>query len=323
MTTRASRGVTEGTMDLTVAVVSYNTRDLVLDCLESLCGTAGSERREVILVDNDSRDGTVAAVRTRYPNVLVIANSENEGFAKAVNQALAVGRGRYFLMLNSDTRVTGEALDLMAACLDAEEGVGAVSCRQWTEDGRMYQSCFPFPSIFDHLCHASVFRRLAPRLHARATAARAIDCARTQDVDWANGACLMVRASLLKECGGLDETFFMYFEDVDLCRRIRARGYRVRHLAEAGIMHLVGRSSHAHRDRLSLAWEFGRIRYVEKHCSVLERWIMKLWIALGALSRGLTGGSSGASGGRSCRAIMGLLWRGTSGKRWAGDAVRG
>jgi GT2 family glycosyltransferase len=115
MSAIASGGAAERTMDLTVAVVSYNTKDLVLDCLESLCGTAGSERREVILVDNDSRDGTVAAVRLRYPQVLIIANSENHGFAKAVNQALAVGRGRYLLMLNSDTRATGEALGLMVA----------------------------------------------------------------------------------------------------------------------------------------------------------------------------------------------------------------
>jgi GT2 family glycosyltransferase len=115
-----------------------------------------------------------------------------------------------------------------------------------------------------------------------AAATQAVDCTKSQDVDWANGACLMVRRSLLQQLGGLDEAFFMYFEDVDLCRRLRQQGCRVRHLAEAEIIHFIGCSSGRDRERLQLVWEFSRIRYIEKHFSPIKRWIMKGWIAGGA-----------------------------------------
>ena len=91
----------------------------------------------------------------------------------------------------------------------------------------------------------------------------------------------MVRRLLFEQLGGLDESFFMYFEDTDLCRRLRHEGYRVRHLAEAAIVHLIGRSSGRDRDHLQLVWEFSRIRYVEKHFSPVKRWLMKGWIAGG------------------------------------------
>jgi hypothetical protein len=301
-----------GSVDLSVAIVSFNTRDLLLDCIRSVYDHTTAVRFEIIVVDNNSRDGTVAALRERFPTVQVIVNPENRGFSKGVNQALAVSSGRYFLMLNSDTLVRPQALDRMADCLDNDPTIGVVGCRQWTGDGRPYQSCFYFPSIRDHLRHAAPLRRWLPRAHAAMAAARRIDCARSQDVDWINGACLMVRRQLLEECGGLDEGFFMYFEDVDLCWQIRRRGYRVRHLADADIVHLSGGSSERERDRLNVQWEFSRIRYVEKHFSPVNRWIMKAWIAAGAIVRLLrTWGIGGAAQGETrdaCLSVVRRLW---------------
>ncbi len=276
---------TVGPLDLTIAIVSYNTKALLLDCLRSVLESTDMVRFEIIVVDNDSKDATVPAVQVTYPMVRIIVNQENRGFSKAVNQALAVSRGRYFLMLNSDTRVQPQALDRMLACLDQEPTIGAVGCKQWTEDGCLYQSCFPFPSVQEHLTCAAVFRRCAPTLQNALAAKQAIDCSQSQDVDWINGACLMVCRELMKACGGLDEGYFMYFEDVDLCRAIRHRGYRIRHLAEADIVHLLGRSGEHDRPRLTIVWEFSRIRYVEKHFSWCTRWVMKSWIAAGVMAR--------------------------------------
>lgn len=132
--------------------------------------------------------------------------------------------GRYLLMLNSDTRLQPRALEHMVSCLDQEPDIGAVGCTQWTEDGRMYQSCFSFPSVRDHLTYSALLRTCAPRLQGALASRQAIDCSQSQDVDWINGACLMVRRDLMKACGGLDEGYFMYFEDIDLCRVIRQRG---------------------------------------------------------------------------------------------------
>lgn len=268
-------------IDLSIAIVSYNTKEVLIDCIRSVQARTTTITYEVIVVDNDSQDGTVAALKDAYPGMRIVANSENRGFAKAVNQALGVSRGRHVLLLNSDTIVRDQALATMVAYLDDHPDVGAVSCKQWTGDGHLTQSCFPFPSIRDHLFHSALFQRLAPTTQAAAAATHAVDCMQSQDVDWANGACLMVRRSLLQQLDGLDEAFFMYFEDVDLCWRLRQQGCRVRHLAEAEIVHFIGRSSGRDRERLQLVWEFSRILYIEKHFSPVKRWLMKGWIAGG------------------------------------------
>lgn len=268
-------------IDLSIAIVSYNTKEMLLDCLRSVHAHTIAMTFEVIVVDNDSRDGTVAALKATYPAMRIVANPDNRGFARAVNQALAVSRGRHVLLLNSDTIVRDQALATMVTYLDDHPDVGAVSCQQWTGGGHLNQTCFPFPSIRDHLFYSALFQRIAPTMQAAAAAMHEIDCTLSQDVDWANGACLMVRRSLLEQVGGLDEAFFMYFEDADLCLRLHQQGYRVRHLAEAAIVHLIGRSSGRDRDHLQLVWEFSRIRYVEKHFSPVKRWLMKGWIAGG------------------------------------------
>ena len=268
-------------IDLSIAIVSYNTKEVLLDCLRSVHAHTTAIAFEVIVVDNDSRDGTVAALKTAYPAMRIVANPDNRGFARAVNQALAVSRGRHVLLLNSDTIVGDQALATMVAYLDDHPDVGAVSCKQWTGDGHLNQTCFPFPSIRDHLFYSALFQRIAPTMQAAVTATHKIDCTLSQDVDWANGACFMVRRSLLEQLGGLDEAFFMYFEDVDLCRRLRRQGYRVRHIAEVEIVHLIGRSSGRDPERLQLVWELSRIRYIEKHFSPVKRCLMKGWIAGG------------------------------------------
>ena len=132
-------------MDLSIAVVSYNTRDLLLDCLQSVRDRTADVDYELIVVDNASRDGSAEAVRAGFPDVTVLANAENVGFARACNQAASVSSGRYLLLLNSDTIMQKSALRTMVTCLDRHLDVGAVSCLQRNADGRVLQSCFPFP----------------------------------------------------------------------------------------------------------------------------------------------------------------------------------
>ena len=268
-------------MDLTIAIISYNTRDLLLTCLQSIQKTTRDLIYELVVVDNASTDGSVEAVRSHFPQAVVLGNPHNTGYAKACNQALAISKGRHLLLLNSDTIIRDRALTTMVEYLDRHPDAGAVSCKQQTGEGHLSRTCFPFPSLRDHLYHSMLFQRVAPRMQAAAAVMQAVDCTLSQDVDWANGACLMVRSELLRQLGGLDEGFFMYFEDVDLCMRIHRQGYRVYHLAESEIVHLVGRSSGCAVDRLNLEWELSRIRYIEKHFSPVKRRLMKGWIAGG------------------------------------------
>jgi GT2 family glycosyltransferase len=196
-------------VDLSIAVISYNTRDLLLACLQSVQDRTTDVDYEVIVVDNASCDGSVDAVRARFPHVTVIASAENNGFAKACNQAAAVSSGRYLLLLNSDTVMQRHTLRTMVTCLDQHLDIGAVSCLQRDECGRLLRSCFPFPSLRDHVRYAETLPAIVKRLVGTMPPT---DFTQSQDVDWANGACLMVRKALFARLGGLDERFFMYFE---------------------------------------------------------------------------------------------------------------
>jgi GT2 family glycosyltransferase len=269
-------------MELSIAIVSYNTRELLLACLASIRQTSRDVRYELIVVDNASSDGSVEAVQARFPEARIIANADNGGYAKACNQAAAVAAGRHLLFLNSDTVMKAGTLRTMVDCLDREPTIGIVSCLQRNEGGRVLRSCFAFPSLRDHLQHAGWMPTLIAKLVG---APGEVDCTHSQDVDWANGACLMVRRDLFERVGGFDERFFMYFEDVDLCRRVHHQRYRVRHVADGEVVHLVGRSSINRREQMNVQWELSRIRYVEKHFARSRRLIMKGWIALGVLRK--------------------------------------
>jgi GT2 family glycosyltransferase len=269
-------------MDLSIAIVSYNTRDLLLACLTSIRQTSADVRYELIVVDNASKDGSAEAVRASVPEARVIVNRDNGGYAKGCNQAAAVAAGRYLLLLNSDTVMQAGTLRRMVDCLDREPTIGIVSCLQRNEAGQVLRSCFPFPSLGDHLRHAVW---IPTSIRGLLGSLRELDCKQSQDVDWANGACLLVRRGLFEQVGGFDERFFMYFEDVDLCRRIHQRGYRVRHVGDVEVVHLVGRSSLDRREPMNKQWELSRIHYVEKHFTWGWRFIMKVWIAMGLLRK--------------------------------------
>jgi GT2 family glycosyltransferase len=294
-------------VDLTIAIISYNTRDLLLACLKSIQDTTKDVDYELIVIDNASSDGSATAVRAQFPQARVLANQDNGGYAKACNQAVAIGTGQYVLFLNSDTVMRAHTLCRMVTCLDTQPDVGAVSCLQRNEAGQVLRSCFPFPSVRDHLRHAAWIQTIIKQLGSDASE---LDFTVSQDVEWANGACLMVRKGLFEQLGGFDNRVFMYFEDVDLCRRIHQQGYRVRHAADGEVVHLIGRSSAEHRDQLNVQWELSRILYVEKHFWWLERLIMKAWIAGGVLAKMFRTACSGRSDRhQQMEKMRTMLWR--------------
>lgn len=294
-------------MDLTIAIISYNTRDLLLACLQSIRDMTTDVEYELIVIDNASSDGSAAAVRAQFPQARVIANQDNGGYAKACNQAVEIGSGRHVLFLNSDTVMRACTLSRMVACLDMQPDIGAVSCLQCDKAGQVLQSCFPFPSVRDHLRYSP----WVPRIIQCAVGGDVeLDFTVSQDVEWANGACLMVRKGLFEHMGGFDSRFFMYFEDVDLCFRIHQRGYRVWHAADCEVVHLIGRSSVECRDQLNVQWELSRILYVEKHFWWLERLIMKAWIGGGVLAKLFKAACSGRSDRyQQMEKLKAMLWR--------------
>jgi len=231
-------------MRLSIIIVSWNVKEDVLDCLRSIRQHPLPEPFEVLLVDNASTDGTERAVREEFPEVSVIANGRNMGFATANNQALIVAKGEYLLLLNPDTIVHPNALDLLVRFMDSHEDVGACGPRLLNSDGTTQSSVRRFPSFRAALYRHSAFRYLRLFRGAYARFLMKDFGHETQiEVDVVKGAALMVRRSVLEEIGLMDEDFFMYYEEADLCYRIKEALWRIVFLPEALITHTGGRSS--------------------------------------------------------------------------------
>jgi N-acetylglucosaminyl-diphospho-decaprenol L-rhamnosyltransferase len=283
-------------MDLAVVTVSYNTRDLLADCLESVFASLARSTMagEVWVVDNASADGSATMVSQRFPQVRLIAHDENLGFAAGNNLALrsmTVGRSgqrgqeanpRHVLFLNPDTRVVGDALETMVGFLDETPMAGAVGARLVHGDGSFQHSAFAFPGLvqifldFFPLHH----RLLDSRLNGRYPR-RFYDAQDPFAVDHPLGAALMVRSATLTQVGGFDERYFMYCEEIDLCRRIKMVGWEIYCLPQAKVVHLVGQSTRQFRDQMFLALWRSRFLMFEEHENVLFRWAARRLVRLG------------------------------------------
>ena len=278
-------------MDLAVITVSYNTRELLADCLES--ALAGIERSgldgKVWVVDNASADGSAEMVRQRFPSVSLVAHDENLGFAAGNNLALqAMGFGgeaspRHVLFLNPDTRVVGDALGRMVRFMDRTEAAGAAGAGLVHDDGSFQHSAFAFPGlaqiVFDFfpLHH----RLLNSRLNGRYPR-KLYDAGQPFPVDHPLGAALMVRGKVLTQVGSFDERYFMYCEEIDLCRRIKKAGWEIYCVPAAEIVHLVGQSTRQFRETMFVALWRSRFLMFETHESAAFRWGARRLVQLGS-----------------------------------------
>ena len=252
--------------DISIVIVSYNVRDILARCLDSLQNAAPGRAIEVIVVDNASNDGTGSMVREKYPAVRLLANDSNRGFAAASNQGIAASRGRSLLLLNPDTEILPGALAILDEFIANEPDVGIVGPLLRYPNGDIQSSRRRFPTPLTALIESTVVQRwfsrqsLLDRFYMADRSAEQV-----QDVDWLVGACLLVRRRVIDEIGGLDERFFMYSEEVDWCRRARAAGWRIVFVPTAEVVHHEGRSSEQNVVRRGQNFFESRCRYYEKH----------------------------------------------------------
>ena len=236
-------------IDLSIIIVNWNTRDLLAQCLESVISSQISVARhkgaelmtddwllttEVFVVDNASTDGSAAMVRERFPQVRLIENSENVGFAQANNRAIRESSGRYVLLLNPDTEVHPGALASLLALMDTHPQAAAAGPRLLNPDGALQPSCHPMLTPWRE------FWRLLflERIRRRATYDVARWNLRTpRQVEVIKGACLMLRREALDQVGLLDERYFIYTEEMDLCYRLRQAGWELYWVPEAQVVH--------------------------------------------------------------------------------------
>lgn len=233
-----------GTPWATVIIVSWNTCQLLRECLNSLRAHLGNLELEIIVVDNASIDGSADMVEREFPECHIVRNSENVGFGRANNQAAALAHGKYLVLLNSDTRVTDDGLDELLQYMERNPSVGITTGKTLYADMSFQPPYRRFPGLVGSILDQSVFRLVpAPALYRNWRQYRGHTPSAERDVDWVVGAFLVMRAELATGGKIFDEEIFMYYEDTLLCRRVWDQGYRVVYLPVAPVIHYRGKSA--------------------------------------------------------------------------------
>lgn len=272
-------------MDLSVIIVNYNTRELLNSCLGSLEREADAVSTEVIVVDNGSSDGSQEMVRAQHPGVRLIENGTNRGFAVANNLGIKESSGKYLLLLNSDTTLSGRALEDTVRFAEQMDLKGIVGCKLLNPDGTLQPSVRSFPTIMNVASETFFLSSLFP--HSRIFGKYYMsffDYSAPAEVDWVMGAFLMFHRDVLEAVGMLDERFFMFGEEVDFCYRARESGFRTWYFSRVSVFHRWGGSSQAFYTRI--LWTKGsQLLFFQKHNHGIRRYTLYALLLIGMILR--------------------------------------
>ena len=253
-------------MNLSVIVVSWNTRELLKSCLCALEREINKSDCEVFLVDNASADGSAEMVARDFPWVGLIANNENLGFAAANNQAIAKCKGNYILLLNPDTEVRPGAIKTLLEFFKNHQRAGVVAPQLLNTDRSIQRSCRRFPTFNGMLFELLGFSKLFPdKPMFREYKMLDWNHDDEREVDQPEGACLMIRREVIDEVGTLDEGFFMLFEEVDWCYRVKQHNWQIWFTPGAQVVHHYGQSIKQVKARMILSSHRGLYRFWKKH----------------------------------------------------------
>jgi hypothetical protein len=301
--------------ELSIIIVTWNTRELTRACLASIAQHHGDVSHEIIVVDNASGDGTVEMIRQTFPHVEIIANDTNRGFGAANNQAMQHAGGEYVLLLNSDTEITAGVLRSAVAAMRNHREVAVLGVRVEHPDGSLQLTCFAEPTLLNITLQVLGLHRLPwPAWFGRDRMRHwARDSVR--DVDVVTGCFFMIRPRAMEEVGLFDEQFFFYGEETDWCRRFRAAGWAVRFMPAGTIVHHGGASAAMLDGDRGVFLADGIVRFHYKHAGALSAAIAWTLLLIGnALRmaayavRGVVPGQTDAreTAGRFARVVRGF-----------------
>ncbi len=279
---------------LVIIIVSWNVRELLQACLQSLLHfPANTLQQEIIVVDNASDDGSAEMVRDEFPSVHLIANATNKGFTGGNNDGLRLAdtliaseasqtsdaTHQFLFLLNPDTEVKPNALDTLSGYAIAHPTVGLIGPRLRYGDGSLQSSRRRFPTLLTALFESTWLQRYGPRraLHQFYMQDQADD--ETCDVDWVVGAAMFVRYAAYQQIGPLDEvSFFMYSEETDWCKRMKDASWRIMYLPQAEVVHYEGRSSQQVSAQRIKLFNTSKVRYFAKHHGAWQAGLLRLWL---------------------------------------------
>ncbi len=282
-------------MDLTVVIVSYNTKDLLLQSINSIVNNTKDISYEIIVVDNASNDNSVTEVlkfkRKKKLNIKVLKNKRNLGFGKANNQGMRISKARYILLLNSDTLIHDDVLSKMIFWMDKNKDIGISSCALKNKDGSLQGTGGYFPTlirvfswmIIQDLPFVDKIIKPFHPVHSKFFNIGEKFYQKKRELDWLTGAFLLMRKEVFEKTGGFDEDFFMYAEDVDLCYRAKKVGFRIYYNPKWSITHYGGKSGSSWSFVLP---EFEGLRiFYKKHFPSWQYPFLRTFLKIGALIR--------------------------------------
>ena len=268
-------------MDVSIIIVNRNTRNFLRDCLSSVFNQTQGIEFEVIVIDNGSSDRSVQMVEAEFPQVIVIANAENRGFAAANNQGIAIAKGRYVLLLNSDTIILDDVIKKTVLFADAHRQAAVVGCRVLNTDKTLQQTCFMFPSVLNMLLAATYLYKLFPR--NRFFGRERItwwNRSSVSEVDVATGCFMLVRRQAIEKIGLMDKRFFVYGEETDWCYRFKKNGWKIVFTPSAQIIHYGGQNTKQMARKFKLQLYGSNLIFMKKHKSKLAFLVARFLIAL-------------------------------------------
>ncbi len=266
--------------DLSIIIVSYNAKEHLKNCLNSVYSNCHISDFETIVVDNSSVDGSPEMIRTEFPHVRLIENEENLGFARANNIAIRESTGKYILLLNNDTILMPDSIDIMTIIMDNSPDTGVLGCQLVNRDESLQESFNRVPDIFTEFIRKSIYNQSIGSMNNVFGKYLYKKYQREQDVDWVTGSCMMIRKKVLEEVRLLDENFFMYFEDVDLCCRIRKNGWKIKYTPVAKVVHIGGRSVQSNVTKAFMEYRMSQLYFYKKYHGTLNLQILKIYLLL-------------------------------------------
>lgn len=273
--------------DLSIIIVSFNTKDLLKQCIDSVYANSQGICYEIIVVDNHSADDSLQMLNENFKDIQVIENKCNVGFARANNQGIRLSNGRYILLLNSDTMVLNSAIEKLVGFLNSHKEAGVVGPMVLNEDRTLQFSFGDFPSLLSEIARS--FRLERRLIRRKILKDRRLGESVPFQVDWVSGSCFMIRREVYEEIGGLDETFFLFGEEPDWCLRARKAGWGIFYNPEPQIIHYSGQSTKKDYYLFIASRYESRLRLIDKHFSWLKRIVFRIIVVPALFARILIG----------------------------------
>jgi len=256
--------------DVSIVIVNWNTRHILYDCLKSIYEQCSEIDFEVIVIDNASVDGSADMVKKDFSQVILIENSQNRGFAAANNQGIDISKGRYVLLLNSDTIVLDNAIAKTVVFADGHQEAAVVGCRVLNPDRTLQSTCFMFPSILNMLLSCTYLYKIFPKSKFFGREQMTWwDRSDVKEVDVVTGCFMLVRQEAIRHVGTMDDGFFMYGEETDWCYRFKQAGCKIVFTPAGEIIHLGGQSSKSIRVDMLIRLRISILQFMKKHYSWL------------------------------------------------------